>query len=458
MSDPHDLAAAPRRARRAFVLGLIVLGLAIPPALYWIAYGGVPTVLPEKAKELLRAEDSPAVLVDVRPVEEFRAGHIDGAVSWPLREVLAAEGPQDVPAALRDKRLLVLCSGGVSSTQAVRHLAAIGLPRATNVRGGIKEWVASYLGPEGGRFDRWTDASGSVTRLPCRESPLGEQLALVASGLGFKPAYTVLSLVLVVLLWRAKAPDLAALRYGMIAFFVGENCCAINYWFFGERSYVFEYLHGFGMLVSFGFVAYALLEAVDGRILHLSEPGRRCAAMGLCRGCVKFDGTPCGLRRMFYLLIPAAAVLALMPLCADWHAVSYNTRVFASIYNYSHPTVNQQFETLVCPAAAIALLAGSLVALIAWGDRSLVPAKILLAAGIGPLGFALFRTWVNGPYSQNLVWRNFWEETTELMLLIGICGTLWIFRRSLFGDSASEGRAPSRETTAAATIHERPTA
>ena len=35
-------------------------------------------------------------------------------------------------------------------------------------------------------------------------------------------------------------------------------------------------------------------------------------------------------------------------------------------------------------------------------------------------------------YDQNRVWFLFWEETTELLLVLGTCCLLWIFRRGLF--------------------------
>ena len=47
-----------------------------------------------------------------------------------------------------------------------------------------------------------------------------------------KPVYTLLALLIVVLLWKQSASDLAALRWGMLFFFLGENACAANYLLF----------------------------------------------------------------------------------------------------------------------------------------------------------------------------------------------------------------------------------
>jgi hypothetical protein len=65
-------------------------------------------------------------------------------------------------------------------------------------------------------------------------------------------------------------------------------------------------------------------------------------------------------------------------------------------------------------------------------NDALLLAKIFLAAGIGPLGFGMFRGILAGLYSQNMVWFSFWEEGTELLFIVGVCFVLWIFRQSLF--------------------------
>ena len=38
---------------------------------------------------------------------------------------------------------------------------------------------------------------------------------------------------------------------------------------------------------------------------------------------------------------------------------------------------------------------------------------------------------IGGIYSQTRVWHGFWEETTELILLLAISVTLWTFRAQL---------------------------
>ncbi len=432
------------------VAGIVVAGGAVPVILYWWLVGRGATITPQRAKALLREPASAAVLVDVRPPKAFSTGHIDGAVGWPLEELLAAATPGELPAEFRDKTLLLVCDVGIASRRAAAHLAAIGVAEALNVRGGIQEWIRSTveeLGrqprawgkippwspdvpvPKGEMFDRWRTAADEVVEFPFRRSPVFEQAVAVVAFFLIKPVYTLLSLLVAILLWRSRAPDLAALRWGMIFFFLGENACAVNYFVFRETSYLSEYLHSYGMLLCFGFTAYAFLEGVDRRILMLSDPERRCAALALCGRCVKYADVSCGLKQSFYLIIPVLIAVSLMLPLADWQDNSYNTLVFGQLYNYAHLRIYQLFENWYCAAAAILMFAVSLAILGLKRDDPIATAKIAFAAGIGPLGFGMLRMVLGGAYDQNRVWYLFWEEFTELLFILGICFVLWTFRR-----------------------------
>ena len=60
-----------------------------------------------------------AILVDVREDDEFRSGHIPGAVSIPLSRINAISLPKDAP-------LFLYCLRGSRSKQAVGKLKAMG--------------------------------------------------------------------------------------------------------------------------------------------------------------------------------------------------------------------------------------------------------------------------------------------------------------------------------------------
>jgi rhodanese-related sulfurtransferase len=85
---------------------------------------------------LKRLRRSDVVLVDVRPAEEFDAGHIEGAVSIPLEEL--DERLAELPP---DSEIVAYCRGAFCAYahEAVRTLRARGHP-ARRLEGGWPEW------------------------------------------------------------------------------------------------------------------------------------------------------------------------------------------------------------------------------------------------------------------------------------------------------------------------------
>jgi hypothetical protein len=267
--------------------------------------------------------------------------------------------------------------------------------------------------------------------LPFRESTAFEQWTAVLTGFVVKPTYTLLSLLYVILLWRRKDPDLAALRGAMIAFFFGENFCAANYLFCQDGSYLLEYLHIFGMLLCFGLMVFALLEGIDRRLFKYSDPESACAAIGLCRGCIKYAEAPCGFQRIFLWMLPAFMVLCFMPLTANLLPLSYNTQILGTLYNYSHAVVHQIYEIRFLPFLALTMFAVSWCALKYFKHEPVAWSKAFFAAGAGALGFSLFRMILLHAYGENMTWFAAWEEITELIFILGTGIVLAIFWQGL---------------------------
>jgi rhodanese-related sulfurtransferase len=211
----------------------------LPVILYWQFIGRVPSLTPEKARELL-ADPGRAVLVDVRTPDEFQAHHLEAAENWPLAEIAAMPSSSALPERFRGKHLLMLCDSGILSAAAAERLRRLGVSDVANVDGGLQTWIAAAEKPCAVGLCRLKLASGQTAAIPFRESPCLEQWSVVVTGFGVKPLYTVLALVLGVILWRQKSADLAALRWAMLSFFVGENFCAANYLIFNNRSHLFE--------------------------------------------------------------------------------------------------------------------------------------------------------------------------------------------------------------------------
>lgn len=105
------------------------------------AYLGGDTEAVSREELLDRVHSGRATVIDVRPAEEFAAGHIPGAVSIPLNEL--ADRLAELPA---DQEIVAYCRGAycVLSHDAVRLLTAQGRT-ARRLADGMLEWRLAEL-------------------------------------------------------------------------------------------------------------------------------------------------------------------------------------------------------------------------------------------------------------------------------------------------------------------------
>ena len=110
-------------------------------------YLGEPVEAVTRAELVARLRKGDIVLVDVRPEQEFEAGHIDGAVSIPIDEL--AERLTELPA---DAEVVAYCRGPFCAYahEAVRHLNAAGRS-ARRLEEGWPEWHLAELEEAGAR-------------------------------------------------------------------------------------------------------------------------------------------------------------------------------------------------------------------------------------------------------------------------------------------------------------------
>lgn len=96
----------------------------------------IPTIDVHEAS--VRAGDG-ELLVDVREIDEWLAGHIDGATHVPLMSV-----PEVLDTLPKDRPIVCVCRSGNRSGQATVFLIANGFD-AVNMAGGMKAWAMAGL-------------------------------------------------------------------------------------------------------------------------------------------------------------------------------------------------------------------------------------------------------------------------------------------------------------------------
>lgn len=91
-------------------------------------------IKPVEFQALNQKED--ITILDVREVEEFQSGHIEGALNAPLSTLDKGYEQLDT-----SKRYYVICQGGMRSERACQFLETKGFD-VVNVEGGMNQWKA----------------------------------------------------------------------------------------------------------------------------------------------------------------------------------------------------------------------------------------------------------------------------------------------------------------------------
>jgi phage shock protein E len=122
--------------------GIIVAVIVV----LFIAFGiynkrGIIMISAESAKKMI--DEGSVKILDVRTPEEFKGGHLKGAVLIPVSEINQRVGEIS---SLKDSNLLVYCHSGGRSSSASQILRAQGFTKIHNLQGGVTAWSAmGYL-------------------------------------------------------------------------------------------------------------------------------------------------------------------------------------------------------------------------------------------------------------------------------------------------------------------------
>jgi rhodanese-related sulfurtransferase len=93
-------------------------------------------------QELIRLMNQGALLLDLRPPDQYQAGHLAGARQMNGEALLTAG---DTLKRHKEKTVVVYDDTGSVSAAAVRQLAAQGFTRTFTLRGGLAAWRADNL-------------------------------------------------------------------------------------------------------------------------------------------------------------------------------------------------------------------------------------------------------------------------------------------------------------------------
>jgi adenylyltransferase/sulfurtransferase len=102
---------------------------------------GLVTYTPDRLQQRLHAGGAvPPLLVDVRELHEFVAGHLPASIHLPMSELEARIG--ELPP---DRELVFICRSGARSLRASQIAAARGRARLGHLEGGLMAWQAADL-------------------------------------------------------------------------------------------------------------------------------------------------------------------------------------------------------------------------------------------------------------------------------------------------------------------------
>ncbi len=98
----------------------------------------VREIMPHKAYRIVQGTD--ILIIDVRTVEKYLAGHIELSLSVPVEQL--ASRPLDIP---KDKNqaILLVCDNGPRAKRGANILADMGYTNIYALVGGINSWRAS---------------------------------------------------------------------------------------------------------------------------------------------------------------------------------------------------------------------------------------------------------------------------------------------------------------------------
>ena len=123
----------------ALVAAAVVAALIVAAYEWYLRVQGISAISPQ---ELIRLMNQGALVLDIRSLDEFAAGHIGGARQLPVDQLPKAG---ETLKKHREKPVIVYGADETAGPVVVRKLAAQGFTKAFCLRGGLATWQAENL-------------------------------------------------------------------------------------------------------------------------------------------------------------------------------------------------------------------------------------------------------------------------------------------------------------------------
>lgn len=124
------------------VLALIVVTYLLIQEFLDSAFKKFGNISPMTA--VTKMNDGNTAVIDVRELDEYNKGHIEGAVNVPLSKINEQISSLD---AYKNNQLLIVCQEGSRSANAGKMIAKAGFKDIFVISGGMQSWQEDYKYP-----------------------------------------------------------------------------------------------------------------------------------------------------------------------------------------------------------------------------------------------------------------------------------------------------------------------
>jgi rhodanese-related sulfurtransferase len=407
-----------------FFISILFLGPVLSGCQSYAAkFIGIASMGAAELRSVIKGNPKPLIL-DIREERAYRKGHIPGAIRMDMDSIESYLKKIQTP---HQRVIVTVCEGGWQSQIAAASIMAHGYRNVYNLAGGNTGWVEM-----GYPLQPAVSNNAEITNLkpPIIEISLLSQWVMTLAAFVIKPAYIVATFLLIVMLWRKRSRDLVLIRNAMVLFFIGENACSLNYLVASNSSIWLEFVHGLGMVGMFFLLIWGLVIFFDERVVHYLDPEKPCVFQRHCKLCWKKENIVCGLHRLAIYLLPALAFTALIPVTMPLRPFRIIMPVFLTDVLWLKDFWNLFLEFRVYP------ILGTLGFIISYlwlrkGRLALPKAQLPFFLALGFTVYSYFRFGLFLTFNENQAWADWWEESTEFILVALVMVLLMVFKNQL---------------------------